>query len=400
MNVTITPSRAIGAVQAPPSKSMGHRALLCGALSSGSLIRNLSYSKDIEATLSCLEAMGAQVERIGNDVKIGGLDLARIPEGAVLPCNESGSTLRFFTPLCMLSGKTATLEGSGRLFQRPMTVYEEIAQKQNITWQLGDNSLTVSGKLQSGDYRVRGDVSSQFITGLLYTLPLLAGDSTLTVVGNFESASYIDLTLSALADFGVQIRRDGPVFYIPGSQVFQSREYTVEGDCSNAAFLEALNLLGGRVEVTGLKPDTLQGDRVYTQMFPSLGDGTPLFDLSDCPDLGPVMFAMAAAKGGATFTGVSRLRIKESDRIAAMAQELAKFGILVTSDENTATVHPGTLQTPTEALYGHNDHRIVMSMALLCTLTGGTITDAQAVTKSFPDFFQQLQKLHIGVEIQ
>ena len=397
MNVTISPSRASGRVQAPPSKSMGHRALLCGALSSGSVIKNLSYSKDIEATLSCLEAMGARVERTENTVTIGGLDPFHLPPSPVLPCHESGSTLRFFIPLCMLSGETATLRGSERLFQRPLTVYEEIAARQNIFWEQTPESVTLCGKLQSGDYQVRGDVSSQFITGLLYALPLLKGDSTLTVTGKFESASYIDLTLSALSDFGIRIHREGAVFHIPGGQVFQSREYTVEGDCSNAAFLDALNLLGGQVEVTGLKADTLQGDRVYKDMFASLDTHT-MFDLSDCPDLGPVMFAMAAVKGGAVFTGVARLRIKESDRIGAMAQELGKFGIRVTADENTATICEGTLQPPTEPLNGHNDHRIVMSMALLCTVTGGTVCGCEAVSKSYPDFFEQLEKLGIGVE--
>lgn len=398
MNVRITPSQACGTVQAPPSKSMGHRALLCGALTGGSVIKNLSYSKDIEATLNCLQALGANVKRDGNSVTIGGLDPFLLPHAPVLPCNESGSTLRFLIPLCMLCGDSVTLKGSDRLFQRPLTLYEEIAQKQNICWWQDANSVTVCGKLKSGEYRVRGDVSSQFITGLLYALPLLEGDSTLTVTGKFESASYIDLTLSALAGFGIRIYREGSVFHIPGGQTFQSREYTVEGDCSNAAFLEGLNLLGSSVDVTGLKADTLQGDRVYKEMFSQLGASEKPFDLSDCPDLGPVMFAMAAVKGGAVFTGVARLRIKESDRIGAMAQELAKFGIRVTADENTATVHPGTLQTPTEPLCGHNDHRIVMSMALLCTVTGGTVSGCEAVSKSFPDFFEQLEKLHIGVE--
>ena len=399
MNVTIQPSRAVGTVQAPPSKSMGHRALLCGALSGGSVIKNLSYSKDIEATLSCLEALGAAVKRDGDSVTIGGLNPFSLPQAPVLPCNESGSTLRFFIPLCMLSGQSATLRGSERLFQRPLSVYKEIAADQNIFWEQTQDSVTVCGKLQSGDYRVCGNVSSQFITGLLYALPLLDGDSTLTVTEKFESASYIDLTLSALSDFGISIHRDGPVFHIPGNQHFMNREYTVEGDCSNAAFLDALNLLGGNVDVRGLKPDTLQGDRVYKDMFSELETHT-VFDLSDCPDLGPVMFSMAAAKGGAVFTGVARLRIKESDRIGAMAQELSKFGIRVTADENTATVHPGTLRAPTEPLSGHNDHRIVMSMALLCTVTGGTITGCEAVSKSFPDFFEQLKTLHIGVEIK
>lgn len=397
MTVTIHPGKGRGRAAAPPSKSMAHRALICGALSAGSTVTNLAFSKDIEATLGCLQALGATVQRQGSTVRLGGIDPTAVPEGAVLFCNESGSTLRFFIPLCMLAGRPVTLTGSQRLFERPLTVYEDIARRQGIALAKGHDRVTVCGKVQSGDYAVPGDISSQFITGLLFALPLLEGDSTLTVTGRFESASYIDLTLSALADFGVVIHRRGPVFTIPGGQQYRSRTYTVEGDCSNAAFLEAFNVLGGRVQVEGLSSATLQGDRVYTDIFTGLKAGKQTFDLSDCPDLAPVAFAMAAATGGARFTGTARLRIKESDRGAAMAAELAKFGIAVTVEENAVTVHPGTLCTPTAVLCGHNDHRIVMALSLLCTLTGGTIAGAEAVSKSYPDFFNVIQSLQIGL---
>ncbi len=397
MTVTIQPSKGRGTVTAPPSKSMAHRALLCGALSGNSTISRLVFSKDVEATLSCLQALGASIERKGDTVRLGGLTLLTIPDHARLFCNESGSTLRFFIPLCMTAGKPVTLTGSERLFERPLTVYEEIARKQGITFIKERNRVTVCGRLRSGEYTVPGDISSQFITGLLLALPLLDGDSTLTVVGRFESASYIDLTLSALADFGITVHRNGSVFTIPGGQRYKNRSYTVEGDCSNAAFLEAFNLLGGQVQVTGLNPATLQGDRVYRDIFAGLAAGKQDYDLSDCPDLAPVAFAMAAALGGACFTGTARLRIKESDRGAAMAAELKKFGILVTVEENTVTVHKGMLHTPSAPLCGHNDHRIVMALSLLCTVTGGTIEGAQAVSKSYPDFFEILQSLQIGL---
>ena len=399
MNVYISPSSAAGQVQAPPSKSLGHRALLCGALSAGSIVRNLSFSKDIEATLGCLQAMGAKTVAAGSTVQLGGLDPYAIPEGSRLFCNESGSTLRFLIPLCMLSGEEVTLTGSERLFQRPLSIYEEIAKKQDFLWQQGKDCLTLRGKLTPGHYCVPGNISSQFITGLLYALPLLEDDSTLTVTGNFESASYIDLTLDCLSQFGIRIKRDGNTFSIPGGQRPKSMEYTVEGDCSNSAFLEAFRLLGGDIQVTGIREDSLQGDLVYRNMFPKLGDPTATFDLSDCPDLGPVMFAMAAAKGGATFTGIARLRIKESDRVQAMATELAKMGVRVTAEENTAQVHAGKLKAPSTPLCGHNDHRIVMALSLLCSLTGGTITGAEAVAKSFPDFFEKIKSLGIGVTI-
>ena len=398
MTVNILPSLAVGSVSAPPSKSMAHRALVCGALSEGSHIANLAASEDITATLSCLQALGAQVSPAETGIQIGGLNLFRVPEGAVLNCNESGSTLRFLLPLCLLSGQKITLTGTERLFSRPLSIYEDICREQGIFFSKTANSVTVCGKLKSGAYRVAGNISSQFITGLLFALPLLEGDSRLEVTGTFESASYIDLTLSALSHFGIRITRQDNVFIIPGSQRYQSADYTVEGDLSNAAFLEGFNLLGGNVCVQGIREDSLQGDRVYMQMFRALARGKKDFDLSDCPDLAPVMFALAAVCGGAVFTGTRRLKIKESDRAEAMAAELKKFGIASVIGENTVEIQKGTLSAPAEPLCSHNDHRIVMALSLLLSKTGGKIEGAQAVNKSYPDFFEVIQNLGIGME--
>lgn len=398
MTVRIFPSRGEGRVVAPPSKSMAHRALIVGSLSESSTVTNVAYSKDIEATLGCLQALGATVERREDTVRLGGLNMDRVPPNAALFCNESGSTLRFFVPLCWAAGVPVTLTGSERLFERPLTVYENIARQQGLTLTKHDDRVTLCGPLSSGAYTVAGDISSQFITGLLLTLPLLAGDSTVSVTGRFESASYVDLTLSALSAFGVTVTRDGQRFYIPGGQRPVSRTYRVEGDCSNAAFLEALNLLGGAVQVDGLAADTLQGDRVYREIFDGLRTGMRVFDLSDCPDLAPVAFAMAAVSGGGVFTGTARLRIKESDRGIAMAQELDKFGVKVTVEENRVIVHEGILRRPAVPLWGHNDHRIVMALTLLCTKTGGIIEGAEAVNKSYPGFFETMTSLGIGLE--
>lgn len=399
MKVKVIPSKAVGEVTAPPSKSMAHRALICSALSNESIVENVAFSKDITATLNCLKSLGAKANINGNTVNIGGLDVNSIPENSVLDCNESGSTLRFLIPLCLLSGKRITLKGAKRLFERPLSIYESICAEQDMLFEKGEDSLTVCGVLKSGNYKIPGDISSQFITGLLYALPLLDGISILEVTGKFESASYIDLTLSALSDFGIRITRSDNRFIIYGNQTYQNRSYQVEGDCSNAAFLSALDFLGGDVKVKGISPDTKQGDAVYAEMFKGMDNGIRNFDLSDCPDLAPIMFAVAAAKGGAEFTGTARLKIKESDRASAMAQELSKFGIPVTVGENNVTVGNATLKAPTEMLCGHNDHRIVMSLAVLSTLVGGTIDGAEAVAKSYPDFFDVLKSLKIGTEI-
>lgn len=397
MNVVINQSVANGVVKAPPSKSMAHRSLICGAFSENSIVENVAFSEDIKATLNCIKALGGRADINKDTVNTGGIDLKALPENIILDCNESGSTLRFFIPICMAAGKKITLKGTPRLFERPLSIYAEIAEKQGIYFEKGNDYVTVCGSLKSGKYFVRGDVSSQFITGLLFALPLLCGNSTLTVTGKFESASYINLTLKALNDFGIYIERNKNVFKIKGSQKYKSGMYSVEGDCSNAAFLEGFNLLGGSVSVTGLSPDTLQGDRVYTEIFYGLKNGQKQFDLSDCPDLAPVAFAMAAVTGGAVFTGTARLKIKESDRAAAMRDELAKFGINVSVAENSVTVAKGEIKKPTVPICGHNDHRIVMALSLLCSITGGTVTGAQAVAKSYPDFFSKIRSIGIDV---
>ena len=401
MVVTINKSTAFGRVQAPPSKSMAHRYLICGALSPESEIKGVRFSEDIKATLSCLEALGANVEINGDTVKIGGIDIDKGIKSDKLFCNESGSTLRFLIPLCLLFDKKITLSGTKRLMERSLSVYADICKATGLEFNQSADTVTVKGKLQAGKYAVRGDISSQFISGLMFALPLLPHDSIIDITGAIESGSYLGMTVKALADFGARISRtDEHTIYIKGNQTYKPRSFTVEGDYSNAAFFEALNALGGNVAVSGLKKDTCQGDAVYKKLFGKIVRGTPEIDISDCPDLGPVLMAAAAANNGAHFTGTHRLRIKESDRGAAMAEELSKFGCHTEINDNDITVHGCTLKTPELPLYGHNDHRIVMSLAVLCTLTGGQIYGAQAVAKSFPDFFERFSSLGIDLEVE
>lgn len=255
-----------------------------------------------------------------------------------------------------------------------------------------------SGKLTPGDYTLRGDVSSQFVTGLLLALPLLPGDSTLRVLPPVESRPYIDITLDVMASFGVTAEeREQDMFFIPGGQHYEGRCAAVEGDWSNAAFLFAL---GSGVTVTGLRPDSLQGDRVCRDMLRRLESPGAVLDISACPDLGPVLFAAAARSCGAVFTGTRRLRIKESDRATAMARELARFGAEMAVEDDRVTVLPRPLHAPEEMLDGHNDHRVVMALAVLCASLGGTIRGAEAVSKSWPDFFRTLQALGVRMEIR
>lgn len=397
MIITIKKSRATGEICAPPSKSMAHRALICAALTGGSVVRNIEYSNDISATLDCLELLGASVTQIENSIKIGALNPFESKE-TTIDCRESGSTLRFMIPLTFLSGKKITLTGSNRLFERNLSIYEEIANQNDILFEKGESSLNVCGTLNGGNYKIAGNISSQFISGLLFALPLLEGDSTLEITGEYESKPYVDLTIKALNDFGVKIENNGRTYKIKGGQKYLPKDMTVEGDYSNAAFLDAFNLLGGDVTVTGLEDTSLQGDKVYKTMFSELKMGKKEFDLSNCPDLAPVMFALAAVFGGAHFIGTKRLKIKESDRAAAMQTELEKFGIKVDVGDNDVTVYGGELKAPRDTLCGHNDHRIVMALSLLCSVTGGSINNAEAVAKSYPDFFEKIKSLGVVIE--
>lgn len=396
MTVYIKPSTARGEITAPPSKSAAHRALICAALSPGSTVNNVAMSDDIKATLGGLESLGAHAVFIGNTVTIGGIEIGNIP-GARINAAESGSTLRFLIPLALLSGKKTVFSGSGRLFDRDLSVYAEIANSQGILFSESGNSLVVCGKLKSGEYRVRGDISSQFVSGLIFALPCLAGDSYIEFTTQIESKPYIDMTVAALSRFGVCVTQRENGYFIEGGQSYKNGCVTVEGDWSNAAFLDAFNLIGGDVKVRGLSADTLQGDKIYKEYFARIKEGGS-FDIGNCPDLAPVLFALAAEFSGAVFSGTRRLRIKESDRALAMKTELAKFGGELIIGDNEVTVRNKKLHTPTSSLDSHNDHRIVMALSILASRYGGCITGAESVNKSYPGFFGDIKKLGIEVD--
>jgi 3-phosphoshikimate 1-carboxyvinyltransferase len=399
MNIRIFPSVARGEVSAPPSKSMAHRALICAALAQGeSRIVNVSHCEDVQATLDCLQALGAICTTNNNSVIIQGADFSQSAT-ATLPCRESGSTMRFLLPLCLLSGKEMTLVGAPSLLHRPMTVYADLCHSHNLFFEQTEQGITVKGPLAAGEYTLAGDVSSQFISGMLFALTQVEGESILHILPPFESRSYVLLTLQMLTFFGTDVAwLDDNTLRIRGGKPLSAKEYTVEGDYSNAAFLSALNLLGGKVTVQGLNPASLQGDRIYFEYFKTLQNGFATISVADCPDLAPILFAVAARGQGARFTDTRRLAIKESNRAEAMAKELRKFGITVDVRQNEVLITPTKFHAPTEPLLGHNDHRIVMSLAVLATQTGGIIEGAEAVAKSFPNFFECLHSLGIKTQ--
>ena len=421
MNITIKSSRTVGGnIAAPPSKSMAHRAVLCAALAKGtSHLHPLAFSKDISATLGAAARLCARVTTGENDAVVEGLGRF-LPVDAPVDCCESGSTLRFLIPLASLTGQKVTFTGRGRLMERPQSVYKTLYQQQGLRFEQGADRLTVEGALTPGEYELAGNVSSQFISGLLFALPLLDGDSTLHLIPPVESRSYIDMTRAVQAAFGVTSRwLDGNTLALPGRQHYHPCDHAVEGDYSQAAFPAVLGAVCGGVTVTGLRPDTLQGDAVILDLlrrcgaqFTREGDTVtfakaPLhgvdIDLADCPDLGPVLMVLGLLCEGTTvIRNAERLRLKESDRIAAMEAELRACGGVLESEGGTITVHGCAehLHAPEGILHGHNDHRVVMSLAVLSAAAGLplTVDDAEAIQKSWPNFFAAIRPLGVEVE--
>lgn len=399
MRAVFKPSFAKGAVAAPPSKSMGHRMLLCAGLSGGPCtVTGIAPSQDMMATLDCLSAMGVDYDWQGDRVTLRGGDVFSSPK-EVVSCRESGSTLRFFVPLFLLGRQKVTLTGSSRLMERPMGVYQQMCRERTLLYGQEGDKLYLRGPLQPGLYQIPGDVSSQFVSGLLFALPLLEAGSVISLIPPVASRPYIEMTRQAQKLFGVEsVWTDENTLRVFGGQRYEARDAVVEGDWSNAAFLDGFSLLGGEVTVTGLIENSLQGDKIYKEYYKMLQNGCPTLDIEQCPDLGPVLMALAAAGQGAILTGTRRLKIKESDRGAAMAAELLKMGVRCVVEDNTITVPGGQLKAPAEVLSGHNDHRVVMALSLLLSRVGGEIREAQAVSKSFPDFFDRIRALGIEVE--
>ena len=426
MLVTIRPSPGGigGVIAAPPSKSMALRAVLCAALAVGrSHITHLEFSKDISATLSAAAQLCAAVDTGADDAAVQGLGHF-LPLTAPVDCCESGSTLRFLIPIASLTGQPVTFTGRGRLMERPQSVYEALYREQNLRFEQSPAGLTVEGALTPGDYRLAGNVSSQFISGLLFATPLMEAPSTIEVRAPFESRSYVDLTTDAMQKFGVKVsaraRKDGSATYkVAAPQHYAAADMDVEGDYSQAAFLAVLGSTVGGITITGLPSGSHQGDRVILDILKQCGakferSGSHVtfhrsllkaveIDLADCPDLGPVLIALGCFCSGTTIIrNAGRLRIKECDRIAAMQEELAKMGGTVKADGDTLTIEGCALHKPTAPLNGHNDHRIVMAMAVAALAAGqpAVIEGANAVNKSWPDFFEVIKGLGTHVTNQ
>ena len=388
MNVTITPGLLRGAITPPPSKSQAHRLLIAAALADGeSRIEHLADSQDIQATRRCMAAL-----------KAPGEDLP------VLDCGESGSTLRFLSPVALALRGGGRFTGRGRLMERPQKPYFDLFDEKGIAYRQEDGVLTVQGRLTPGTFALPGDVSPQFVTGLLYALPLLEGDSRITLTTPLESRGYVDMTLEALERFGIRAEcPDGRTLRVPGGQTYRPCRAAVESDYSQAAFYYAANGLGGQVEILGLNPRSAQGDRCIVPYHMQLcGPGEAELDVSQCPDLVPPLAAHAALRQGITrIVNAARLRIKESDRLTAVTQVLTALGadVVEGADRLTITGQPEGLAGGV-TVDSHNDHRIAMMAAIAATRCAApvTIIGAECVAKSYPDFWEDYERL--GGQIQ
>lgn len=408
---TILPGSLQGSLVIPASKSIAHRVLICAALADGtSRIHALTMSKDIQVTMDCMQALGAEMKWERDTLVVRGIRNTAREVG--LFCGESGSTLRFLVPIVAALGENVSFTGAGRLGERPLSVYEDALQEKGIVWERGEAwlPLHISGQLRGGVYLVRGDISSQFITGLLLALPLLKEDSQILITTQMESKPYVDLTLAAMRAFGVTVEAAADGYRIQGGQTYQACEYTVEGDFSQAAFILCAGALAAGqegLELKGLKQDTLQGDAAILDILREMGvclqwrgDGLRVYkaqklkngtvDASQCPDLVPVVAALGCcAEGTMRIVNAARLRIKESDRLSAVHHEYEKIGARIREYPEGLEIEGSPDGYEGGSADSENDHRIAMSLAVLAQKTrrGIRVSDSESVSKSWPAFW-------------
>lgn len=413
--VRIKPHKLKGRLNVPPSKSLCHRAVIGASLSGGvSNLENILFSDDIRATIRAMEKLGSKIERVGEaGLKIEGSfinDLDRLE----INCKESGSTLRFLIPISLLSQGQVVFNGEGELRSRPLDPYYSIFDEQGIEYKTdsGKLPLEIKGELRSGEFKLAGDISSQFVTGLLFALPLLEGDSKIAIVGDLESKGYVDLTIDVLEEFGIEIEnKNYKQFLIKGRQAYKARDHRVEGDFSQAAFWMVAAILGGQIESGSLNPDSLQADKAIVDLILKMGgdlsfqDGFFIakeskthgitIDASQCPDLVPILAVLAAlSKGRTKIINAARLRIKESDRLKAISSELNKLGADV-KEVGDSLVIDGVKSLKGGQVDSWKDHRIAMALAIASIKCKEelVITNSHAVTKSYPHFWEDFKKL-------
>ena len=409
--VIIKPSLLKGEVIIPPSKSLGHRGIIAASLSRGVCkIFNVQYSKDILATLNIMENLGVKVKKDENSLMIDGKDIFNFYKDEIsLDCNESGSTLRFLIPVSLIRHGNYVFCGGGKLGERPLKPYYEIFDEKNINYFVDEGGLPlhISGGLKSGIYKVEGNVSSQFITGLMFALPMLDGDSEIHIINKLESKGYVDLTLDVLRCFGIIIENyDYKTFKIKGNQSYEAKDYYIEGDYSQGAFFLVAGAIGSSIDCKGLKESSLQGDKVIIDILKRMGalvvrNGDNVcakpsktkgidIDVSDCPDLVPILAVLGSLSQGTTkILNAKRVRTKECDRLMAITKELNKMGAKITELEDSLIIE-GINEFEGGTVSSHNDHRIAMALSIAATRAKNpvVIEEANSIEKSYPNFYE------------
>ena len=405
MIAKVSPFNSDISVVAPPSKSYAHRLMIASALGSGkTVIKNVGTSDDVSATANCLSALGAKVEISSGNAEIVGIFGAEKTNSAVLNCGESGSTLRFLMPITSALGVKAEFTGKGKLLSRPNEILFDLLKRHGVT----SDGYKLEGKLTSGVFEVDASVSSQYITGLLFALPLLDGDSEIILSGEVVSADYINITFEVLKLSGIKYNLDGRKITVYGNQKYtMPKEVVSEGDWSGASFLLSLGVISGKAEVKGLNINSAQGDKKILEIVKSAGGKVELgesvityksdlkgfkVNLENCPDLAPITCVLASyAKGISEISGLKRLKIKESDRLKAISDMLKEAKVKYTATDEKIIIY-GTGEVFGGKFDGYKDHRIVMSATVLGSSAKGLseVTDAESVAKSYPDFFEDI----------
>ena len=428
MKIKIKPGNLKGTIEIPPSKSYSHRAVIAAALAENgkkSKIDNLKFSVDITTTTDIMENWGAEIERFESALEIIGNGGKVVPRDKYVQCNESGSTIRFLIPVGITRENELIFDGKGKLVDRPLDSYYKIFKEQGLKYETtgGKLPLTVNGKLKPGNYEIDGNISSQFITGLLYALPLLEGDSKLIINKNLESKGYVDLTLEILKLAGIEIvNNDYKSFDIRGNQTYKPFDYTVEGDYSQVAFWIVAGIISANrdneVKCLHVNKNSLQGDREIIEIVTRMGAKLEIFDdyvivkpsktkgtvidISQCPDIGPVLTVLAALSEGETrIINGERLRIKESDRITSIKTELNKLGGNVSEKGDSLIIQGVEGFRGGVTVNAWNDHRIAMSLAVASTRCEKEIIleEAESVRKSYPHFWDDFVKMGGEIEV-
>jgi len=396
MDIKITPAFLVGSIDIPPSKSISHRALIAAALAPGkSTVENLLDCADTDATVDALKALGAKIERCGSCAKITGISVPN--KQAKINCRESGSTLRFMIPVAAALGADAEFSGSGKLPERPITPFFELLPEHGVQFLTKQMPYRINGRLNGGSFSIAGNISSQFITGLLMAFPLTDEDCEICITTALESKGYIDLTLDVMEHFGIHIEEIENGYFCAKNTSYKPCSFSVEADLSQAAFFLVANAIGSEISINGINRQSRQGDRAILDITENFSENHAPFHInaSQIPDLVPILTVLACfADGVSEITSCERLRIKECDRLAAISQELNKLGAKVEIIGDSLRI------TGVKELHGGecgawNDHRIAMSLAVASTRSTAPviIRGAECVSKSYPRFFEDFRML-------